>query len=446
MRFLSPDVFGDFTLLAIIFLFIKIIRDLGISDFIIQKQDLTSSYFSTSFWLNFAATLLLCLSLIAVKKLLPINFNNYTSNLFGLFTLELFLSSFNIVPLSLLKKDQNFKSIFKLNFVASIVSSSLSIALCFGVYANYAIIIKLIIWTLIISLGVFYYSRLKVKFSFKSECIKEIFNFGLPLTGSQLLSFIGRNIDDYFIGLVLGNNKLGIYNRSYNLMMLPMNGITNVMSTVLFSTWSTIKDNLEQISAMYISTTKYIAFIAFPIMTFMSAYSSSIVLVLFGEKWIEMSNILAVLSIVGMFQSVGSLLGTLFVTFDKNYVFFKWNLISNFLTSTIIIISIYYYRDLEIIAIIYASISFIYLIPTFGFVSKLLKTRVADLIQPLIRPLFTSALSIIVCLIISTLYSNFSLITSCLLSASLFFTLYICLNLKPFVTLFSILKKITKSA
>ena len=393
MRLLLPSDFGKFTMVYVVFSFIHIFRDVGLSQAIIQNKNLNSSHKASAFWFHIILGLLLLLIFINAGEWVNALYGETDlQNMTFWLAIDLFIGAIGLVPIALLQKSLNFKLLFRIQIYALTISAIVGIVMAYLGYEYYSLIAKIICWTAINSIGAFIYASWKPKWRFSLNSLKELINFGIPVTGNQLLSFLVRKSDDFFIGNVIGATPLGWYNRAYALMLLPIGNITSVLQNVLLSTWSKMQDDKPSIKAMYIQVTGMIALISFPLMTFLCLFAYPIIIFVFGRQWAPMTLTLQILSIIGMIQSVSALVGMLFMVFDKNKLLFKINLASSIFTISFIIWSVYAYKSIEVTAFVYGLTSLILIYPVYYFAGRIIESNVLELLRPVFAPLAFSIL------------------------------------------------------
>jgi PST family polysaccharide transporter len=144
-----------------------------------------------------------------------------------------------------------------------------------------------------------------------------------------MINYWSRNADNLLIGKFVGEQSLGIYNRAYTLMLLPLNNISRVVARVMFPSFSQIKNNLSEIKRIYLKISETIAFITFPLMFGLAITADVFVPAIYGSNWNAMISILQVLSIVGAFQSLLSLCGSIYIAMGKAKMSFRLTLIYN---------------------------------------------------------------------------------------------------------------------
>ncbi len=391
MRLLSPDDFGKFAMVLIVVSFFRVFSDLGLSAAIIQRKDSDNLYLSTAFWFQTLIALILTTFLLFFGQIFNIFYNETILDQISFWLgIDFLIGSFGLIPLALLQKELNFKTLFKIQLTSLFVSSIVGIYMALNGMSIFSLIGKMLVWTTINNIGTFLAIKWRPAFKFSSEYLSALLNYGIPATGNRILNYLVRNSDDFFIGRVVGASALGLYNRAYMLMLLPMANITSVISTVLFPSWSKMQDDIPEIKRLYIKISGIIAFITFPVMTLLAFLSEPTVLLLFGDQWIGMSTVLSILCLIGMLQSVGALIGLIYMVFDKNVLLFKINLIISGTMIFVIVGSIYLFKSIEITALSYAVTSFLAALPSFHYAGKIIDATFTELVQPLITPLIIS--------------------------------------------------------
>ena len=397
MRWIAPEDFGKFAMVLIIVSFLQIFRDAGLTVALIQKKNLSEIILSTAFWFQILIGLILSIIIYFSGNFINRIYQETTLDEISFWlSIDFFIGSFGLVPMALLRKELEFKIIFKIQFLAIICSSFCGLYMALMGMGYLSLIGKVVVFTSMSSLGAFLCVKWKPKFRFSNTALKSSLRVGLSDTGNHLLSYIVRNVDDFFIGRLIGSTYLGFYNRAYTIMLLPMINITSVFQNVLFSTWSKMQDDIEGIKSMYIKVSGIIAFITFPLMILLVILAEPIISIMFGEQWLPMTNTLKILSVIGMIQSVSSLVGVIFIVFNKNYLMLKINFITSILTIIIIILSVYIFRSIEMTALIYGVTSLILLYPVFYFASKIMNTTIKKLISPITFPFIFSLITGIV--------------------------------------------------
>ena len=143
---------------------------------------------------------------------------------------------------------------------------------------------------------------------------------GADITGFNLLNFICRNLDNLLVGRWFGVAELGVYNRAYNLLMMPLGIITGLISTVLFPSLKKLKSEGGDVSGEYLFILKMITVLTFPISFVLILFPESLVLLLWGNAWLGVAQFLPYFGLLLFSQNLLSTTGGLLVLFEKEKV------------------------------------------------------------------------------------------------------------------------------
>lgn len=331
-RLLLPKDFGLLGMVVVVIGFAAIFQNFGLGSAIVQKKDLTNEDLNSVFWFNLmmgvglTALIYFSAPLIAayygIPGLQPIG---------ELLSLTYFISALNVVQISLLRRKMDFRRIFIVNASATLISGGIAVFLALTGWGVWSLVWKMLIFSIVTNIVLWVSSNWRPALSWSKDSLSQIMKFSLPLLGTQSLNYWVRNADNLLIGKYLGDNALGFYNQSYRIMLIPVSQISGVVSSVLFPSLAQIHDDRKRIKAIYLKVTKILSFITFPMMFGLCALAEPFVLNVLGTKWMPMVFVLQCLSVVGAFQSLGTLSGNVFMALDKTSYQFKVGLFPKFL-------------------------------------------------------------------------------------------------------------------
>jgi O-antigen/teichoic acid export membrane protein len=136
------------------------------------------------------------------------------------------------------------------------------------------------------------------------------------------MNYFSRNLDNIIIGRFLGPVSLGYYDRAYQIMLKPLQNISNTLGQPLFAGLSSTQDNKEETTDTYCKAVFTISLITFPIMLGLSITSSEFMSSVFDPKWAPSIPVLQILSIVGAIQSVGTTVGSIYQSKGRTDIMF----------------------------------------------------------------------------------------------------------------------------
>ena len=350
-RLISPDDFGIVAIASVIISFFALFTDIGISTAIIQHKDLTrnelSDIFSFTFWTGIILSILFFFS----SWLIADYYQNSTLRILcQLLAINLFFSSANIVPNAIFYKNKEFKFIAKRSFAIQTSCGTLAVIsalLGAGLYA-------LLITPILSSIFIFIISYIKhpqplhVTWGLKS--VKKIFSYSVFQFMFNLINYFSRNLDKLLIGKYLGMTQLGYYEKSYRLMMLPLQNITYVITPVMHPIFSDYQEDLQLMSKSYEKIVRLLAFIGFPLSVLLFFISKESILILFGNQWLMSVPVFKILTISIGVQIILSTSGSIFQASYDTKSLFICGLFSATTNVAGIIMGVFYWKTLEAVA------------------------------------------------------------------------------------------------
>jgi O-antigen/teichoic acid export membrane protein len=341
-RLISPSEFGILALVSLGIGFLNVIKDFGFGAALIQKKEVSDEEYCTVFWINLIIGVLLTILVYLLAFKISVFFNEPRVELVTkVLSFSFIVNSIGIVWNNRLIKAIAFNQIFYRTLISTILSGLVAVILAWNGYGLWALIsqsyISLITNTYLNYLHVKWLPRLVVK----KEYISSLFSFGLPLLADQSINYWVRNIDNLLVGKYLGKDVLAYYSKAYSLMLLPVRQLTGTLTKVLFPSFSLIQDDTLQIARIYLKISRVIALVAFPVMICMSALAEPIILIVYGDQWKPVIPIFRVLSILGMFQALGSLSGNIYLALGKTKLMFRLGLFSRSLMIIGIVVGLF---------------------------------------------------------------------------------------------------------
>ena len=304
-RILIPNDFGVFALANASIGFISVITSVGFGSAIINNQNTTQTQISTLYWLNFITG---SITLLLVFFIAPVYERFYESNgladIIRFSGISIIITPFFITHLKILERDLEFKKISFILIASSFLSSTFSIISAYSGFGIYSLVVQAISMNIIKLVLTLYYCKWKQSFIFKINDCKHMIWFALKYRTSQAVQFFERNIDYLILGKLINSLVLGYYSFAFNIMYMPVKRIADIFRDILFPSFSKLKNEPEKLIIGYLKSLRLIMMVSFPLMLIISFNCKIIILTIFGEKWIEATQIISILSIGGAFQSI----------------------------------------------------------------------------------------------------------------------------------------------
>lgn len=423
-RILLPKDFGVVAVATVIINFFGMFSEMGIAPAIVQNKTLNdddlSSVFSFTIWAG------ILLSLIFIAFALPIA-NYYQAPILRpicyCLSLNLLFASFQIVPNGLLYKDKEFKFIAVRSFIVQIIVGSLSIGAAFLGFGIYSLLIVPILSSFLLFIISYLKKPVKFEWMFNLISLKKIFSFSSYQFLFNFIDYFSSNLDKLIIGKYININMLGYYEKSYRLMMLPIQTITHVVSPVMHPIFSEFQNEYIRLSDAYLKVVKLLAHIGFPLSVLLFFTSRELVLLVFGMQWEKSIFSFQILSLSVGFQILLSTSGSIFQAANSTKILFISGVFSSTVNVIGILLGVFYYKSIEAVSLCLL-ITFIinffqaYLLLYYG----VFKLSISYLLKILIVPIFISIILFFELYIINVLIGNEALILTLIIKTGISIT------------------------
>lgn len=155
-----------------------------------------------------------------------------------LLSVNLFFASANIVPGALFYRNKEFKFIAVRSFIIQIAggAGAITAALCGA--GLYALIINPILSSILIFVISYQRYPQRLRFTLGLKVLRKIFSYSAYQFLFNVINYFSRNLDKLLIGKYMSMSDLGYYEKSYRLMMLPLQNITQVITPVMHPIFS----------------------------------------------------------------------------------------------------------------------------------------------------------------------------------------------------------------
>jgi PST family polysaccharide transporter len=151
--------------------------------------------------------------------------------------------------------------------------------------------------------------------------------FGANITGFHFLNYFARCGDNLLIGRVWGEVPLGLYDRSYKLMIAPLHQISTPLAHLLIPALSRLNHQPAAYRSAYFRALGVFQVVSCPLMAFLAVMAPHVVQVVLGPRFAEAAPILRWLAIAGFAQPLSNSLGWLYASQGRGRELMRWGLV-----------------------------------------------------------------------------------------------------------------------
>ena len=226
-------------------------------------------------------------------------------------------------------------------------------------------------------------------------------------------NYFSRNLDKLIIGKYFNMTQLGYYDKSYHLMMLPVQNIAYVIDPVLHPVLSTLQSDKHDLAIKNRKLAVVVSVLSFPIGLILYFCSGELITIVYGDQWDAAIPVFRILALSLPLQMILSTNVPLFQAAGKtNHLFFSGILNTSF-TVTGFLVAIYLNDTIEAVAWSWDITLTINFINTYLILHVFtLKERYLPYLSALIPQIVNSILTFVVLSLASTLLTELPLIVS----------------------------------
>lgn len=422
-RLLTQEDFGYYAAVTAITAVFASFSDAGIGAAIVQCKELNQKY------LNNAFTLCMFFGLLGTSLLLIFSgpAAQYVANEslkvpLMLISITLFTGTMSSVSFSIMQRKLQFLYMGIIRISALMITSIVSILLAFYGFGYYAIIVKIILYSILCMIVSFMVAKTTFRLSFDFKVYKEIFGFGGWLMASAFFRKIAEQIDRLMMANLFSVQALGMYSRPKEFINTMTGKICDIFDSSIFPVLSRVQDNRERVVESYKRILYYINIVGL-LITFSFMFNSELIIRIFlGAQWMNVNLLLIVLSFSGILMINGSIgdifLRSLALTKQQFYLRILQSIVSIvfiLIASKFGVLCIAYAYLLAYSVVVIVKMSYISIKINFGFFKSILLLIKSYKVALIYIPIY------ILCLLFfqNNLYCN-------LLKLSIFLLITIC--------------------
>lgn len=304
-RLLTPQDYGLVAMVMAVIGVADIFRDFGLSSSAIQAPTLSRDEQVNLFWIN---TLLgLTLAVIAVASA-PLVALLYQHPELRVITMALAVNFLINGMSTQYRADLNRRLLFRRLALADVLGPACGLALAtvlalvgVGFWALVAQqVMQATVVLVVLGLG----ARWLPGRYRRGVPVRRFLSFGVRLVGSQLIAYIGSNIDTVMLGLRSTAGALGVYNRTYQLVMTPVGQIRGPLNTVAIPVLARMQDQDERFQSTVARGQVAMGYTLVAGLAVMAGAAAPLVSVVLGEAWLQAIPVLRLLAIGAGLQTL----------------------------------------------------------------------------------------------------------------------------------------------
>jgi PST family polysaccharide transporter/lipopolysaccharide exporter len=318
-RLLDP---ADFGLMGIALLTVNALRRfsrLGINESLIyHADDDVDRYLNTAWSMRLGRGFLLAsIAFVAAPFIAQLFGEPRATDVVRFIGLSPLLAGFQNPGIVYFKKNLEFHKQFAYQMSGSVVNFAEHVIITGG-YLAIAVFVSRTVWALVVGYVLADFTRTLASYlihqvrpwpEFSLDFAREMFSYGKWITASGVVQFILNEGDDALVGILLTTASLGFYTTAFRIAKAPATEITQIVSGVMFPTYSQLQDDVERLRGAFFRTLKFVTLLSIPVGIGIVLVAPSFVRAFMGVEWLPMVTTMQLIALYGTLVSIAASFG-----------------------------------------------------------------------------------------------------------------------------------------
>ena len=325
-RFVSPEDYGA---VAIALILVEVCRQFGVDPpalAVLSKAEPTDRDFSTCFFMVMSYAIVVGIGLyLSAEGIAWLLGRPTVADALQPISIMLVLIALWRSHEAWLTRRMLFRALFFRMLAASFLGGAVGITLGVMDYGMWALVAQQLTFASVSVIAVWSASNWRPRFGLIWKDLMEILRFSRPIAIGGAFNLLGKQSDVVICGYFLGLERAGVYNGAKRLNLALQLMLNEALKQVALPSLARVSGDDAQMRAAFVKSLSMVSFIAVPIYLGVSAVSVDLVSLLFGEKWVDVGPILAIVAIASLFHAMEELIVMTFLAKDRP----KWMMYFN---------------------------------------------------------------------------------------------------------------------
>ena len=340
-RLLLPEEFG---LIGMISVFVGVgnaLLNAGLTNSLIRSKDLDERDYSTVFFFNLVASILIYIVIYFVAPLIAKFYDQpILIGIIRLYCISFIIAALMAVQQARMTKNMDFKTQTIISIPSLVIGGGVGISMAYLGYGVWSLVWNQLVTQSVKSVQFWIYSGWQPSRVFDRDKFKEHFNFGYKITLSNLIAKIFDNSYIIIIGRFFAASQVGFYTRAETMKDLPVKNISLALNRVTYPLFSTIQDDNERLKSVYKRLMKMVVFVVAPVMVFSAILAEPVFRFLLTEKWLPAVPYFQILCGAGILYPVHMYNLNVLIVKGRSDILLKLTIVKNVLLTIAIIIGV----------------------------------------------------------------------------------------------------------
>lgn len=316
-RLLTPAEIGIFSVAVVISTFGHVLRDFGVSQYLVQEKELSAQKIRAAFTITVLIAWAVALVLMALAGPLATFYDSPESAaVLKVVALTFFIIPFGSVTLALLRRDFRFGALYVITLVSSVVHIVVAVGLAWAGFGSMSLAWALVANVIATALLSVRYRPGGMRLLPTRHGLREVVQFGGFISAGYLLGTLNQALPELIIGKTLGMASVGFYSKARVPNNLFSQFMMNAIGPVILPTFAQKVRNGDY-REPFLRSVAYLTGFTYPFFLFMVLMAFPVIRVLFGPQWDAAVVPMRILSLSAAVWSIATLVPNLLIAMGK---------------------------------------------------------------------------------------------------------------------------------
>lgn len=286
-RLLDPAVYGEIALIMVFTTILQVFVDSGLGTALIQKKDADDLDFSSVFYFNIVACLVMYGVMFFAAPLISDFYHlPHLTPVIRVLSLTIIVSGVRNIQQSYVSRNLIFKKFFFATIGGTLGSAVVGISMAYMGYGVWALVGQqltnvtlgtIILWVIV---------HWRPKLLFSLQRLKGLFNYGWKLLVSALIDTGYNHLRHLIIGRIYTAKDLAFYNQGHLFPSVIVTNINTSIDSVLLPAMAAEQDDKDRVRNMTRRAISISTYIMMPMMMGLAVCAEPMVRFVLTEKWL----------------------------------------------------------------------------------------------------------------------------------------------------------------
>lgn len=313
-RMISQDDFGLIGMTAVFTNFLAIFMDVGLSQATIQRAEINHRQISTLFWINVALSVLISAVFAGSAHLIAMFYKTpLLVTIIPVLALSFLFGGLGLQHAALLTRNMRYKLLATAELGSSLAGVVVAVVMAkmgmgywalVGLALAPAIVKSLILWVAL---------RWVPSLPSRGTGVRSMLKFGGDVLGFNIVNYFSRQTGGLLIGRYCGTAAIGLYDRAYSLLLMPIGQINGPLGAVSIPALSRLQNEPDRFGRYYLNAILLICSLSIPVIAGMTLFADQVVLLWLGKKWLATAEIFRLLAVAALIGGISNPAGWLLI-------------------------------------------------------------------------------------------------------------------------------------